>query len=44
MEGLIETGKTLGLDGEELKIFTESKVAARIAREEEKDKERIERE
>ena len=45
MEGFIETGKALGLDGEELKTFVESKKKTdRIAREEKKDKERIVRE
>ena len=43
MEGFIESGKALGLEGEALTIFVEAKEADRIEREEKKEKERLER-
>ena len=44
MESYIESGKALGLTGEELKAFVEKNEAERDAREEKKEAERIARE
>lgn len=44
MEGFIETGKALGLEGDELKVFVEEKEVERLAREERKEAERLARE
>ncbi|MEW8548415.1 MAG: hypothetical protein AB2693_33340, partial [Candidatus Thiodiazotropha sp.] len=44
MEGFIETGRALGLEGDELKDFVEAREAERLAREEKKEAERLARE
>ena len=44
MEGFVETGKALGLEGKELKAFVEKNEAERLEREEKKEKEKIARE
>ena len=40
MEGFVETGKALGLEGIELKAFVEKNEAERLEREEKKEKEK----
>lgn len=40
MEGFVEAGKALGLEGKELKSFVEKNEAERLEREEKKEKEK----